>query len=472
MYLCILKGWWQRLPGFHAPRILQQSRFLKGQQRSHGLPPQYLLTEDTHGLREPCSLSTRLVAAWSNANRSRYFVNHTILCHIRVSCMLLVAIGVVISEVLSPDIANSYRPLAFYCAVADSTLTGFFESVFASLGTAIMSFYLIESYIKRAIALCCQPGDDGKSSWASNLRLLVGLTDGRQGITEPRPLDEGSRLPLFRLIATAISEMKHCFLNAISGMMFMGSFAVVQLITAWRAVHFDSNEESWTFGQLVPLLLLIIPMLSAGELISGRWSTCKTVDYPGSPDDIELRKKAAQDSDVHRCHELRSVDSVADSRHSSRTLLPGIEAAHEAISRPRITTYNPSSASTTWRSDGLLPTAKCSTSRGTETNLALYEQIRFRVVLYMLMISWPTASILAGAILAGWRAPGNDVLVIILGIYIVILRPLTNVIRFCTLRRGRSRRKRMDGLLRMVPGILAWRKRARETTREHREHDG
>lgn len=69
--------------------------------------------------------------------------------------MLLVAIGVVTSEVLSPDIANSHRPLAFYCAVADSTLTGFFESVFASLGTAIMSFFLIESYLKRAIALYC-----------------------------------------------------------------------------------------------------------------------------------------------------------------------------------------------------------------------------------------------------------------------------------------------------------------------------
>ena len=107
-----------------------------------------------------------------------------------------------------------------------------------------------------------EAGEACRSMKERNRMAKLALIEGR------------NRMRYSRVVLWVYTEMGHAFLSEIFTLIFSVAFGVTQIVCA-RNVNVPGqglaqNQNSMTFGQILPLLLIALPFLQAGEVYHGK----------------------------------------------------------------------------------------------------------------------------------------------------------------------------------------------------------
>lgn len=210
--------------------------------------------------------------------------------------MILVALLLIAAEVL----ASLWTPvgLNFYCvikgaAVKPTGLKATRSDDFSLVNLAFIAIWLVFAYTNRLSELYQDRKPHGwlYDPFVSRLREELGdrhLLQKAMEITgvNAAPVTDSLKKPIRLLIfyAAAYQQLATSFFWEIAWLMFSMSFGLTQIITVWKRLPaspfagedlLDEDQISiardtihhMDFGQMVPLLLLVLPFLSAIEAI-------------------------------------------------------------------------------------------------------------------------------------------------------------------------------------------------------------
>ena len=228
-----------------------------------------------------------------------YFIQHQIVRNVRVigmvTMMILLAFGLIIGG--GYDSFNYARPLQ--CAIAGLSTDGSF-----SVSTFFTLLFLVYSYTDRIGSLFDDQNDENHPSYSNRERLL------RLLILVLHPKLKTNALARSRIIKDVVAERRKrskklwlqrankrgmkllptyfsslqsyssSFLASIPALFFGLSYGISQVsVYRWdRPPNMTEDAKAMSFGQIVPLFLLILPALTAAEIFYGK--TFSTYSFP------------------------------------------------------------------------------------------------------------------------------------------------------------------------------------------------
>lgn len=240
------------------------------------------------------SLYTQLVvsaSAWFSCTThlatlsflDRYLQQHPRLRIFRIVCMMVIGIGALISQgmTLGYLTSSALYSVSFSCilqhhANQDDKIV---EGTFVLTNLALW-LSLIRGYAQRVTLLFFREWTTRITTANSFLSCLLaralrvpGSQSKRSALLSRMKDQDISRIDLFLL---ARSESKCAAWYTIAETFLLGSFGVCQLILLWSGwsgsvKNLLSDSNSWGFGQIIPLLLLILPILTVCETIAGEY---------------------------------------------------------------------------------------------------------------------------------------------------------------------------------------------------------
>ena len=304
----------------------EQSRRTR-QRRSKGLERFILALSDQQlvtgvailiaGFIHPCSMSMyhfNIVAAlaWFSSTTHLstlavlrvYLIDHPRIRDWRVAAMLVVFILLALAQVVSYSTQDSSVPLrcTFSNYVQESR-----DDIFSILSLVVILVFLAVSYCNRIIRLYSFDPDWSVEDWfADILRALFGKHGGtdnliritiansgkskaeegamyrrlrerrryveHRGRWEKRHIGTRLHLSMIKLFFMT-HEVQNSFLGDLLSLIFGFTFGVTS-VTVSRvnkpSVGLSGDENIMSFGQLVPLLLIALPILAAGEVYFGK----------------------------------------------------------------------------------------------------------------------------------------------------------------------------------------------------------
>lgn len=198
--------------------------------------------------------------------------------------MLLIAVLLLAAEVISylsiaqPNLKN----MAMYCSLRPRS--SYLATILIYLLPIIT--WLVAAYVNRLAAVSVKTRADPLRSWVYHYAILKADAN----FVPPVPVDRRARaidkiraandqpsrlkksiLNLFELVRFAYAELISSFLWELIWLLFGLVYAISQLGNTWR--KFESPNKSslfvMGFGQMVPIILLVLPVLAALEVYQG-----------------------------------------------------------------------------------------------------------------------------------------------------------------------------------------------------------
>ncbi|KAF1999214.1 hypothetical protein P154DRAFT_577151 [Amniculicola lignicola CBS 123094] len=190
----------------------------------------------------------------------RYLRCYAWLRHLRVFGMLLIA------SLISPSLilTSLTGPVdsSFYCHVRNITFDkrkGFLEL----MQMIFIIIYLIYAYFKRLMPLYLSPiptGDRRRLAMAQKHNQAVA------GWRRTRSIPENTtRVSAYRMAVLVFIEFNASFISTIASILFMGAYGLTRTILIWSS---HSIELEMGLGQMVPLILLVLPVFALIETLS------------------------------------------------------------------------------------------------------------------------------------------------------------------------------------------------------------
>ena len=236
-----------------------------------------------------------------------YLIDHPRVRDWRVVAMLAIFGLLVVSQAAAISIQDSSLPIQ--CAF--DSYAPFGLNIITNLALAGIIIFLVLSYTNRICRLYTVDPDWGVVDWilevltrplvrkhdVRNLETIVvtssTLSKAKQGATY-RKLQQRRRLwrycngwvkkrsAISRRMAEGFylnQELQQSFLSEILTLLFGVSYGICQMIEYRKLVPkagLTGDQDSISFGQLVPLLLMALPLLAAGEIYYGE---CKHIVF-------------------------------------------------------------------------------------------------------------------------------------------------------------------------------------------------
>ena len=275
------------------------------------------------GFVSPCSMSMyhfNIIAAlgWFSSTTHLstlavlriYFIEHPRLRNWRVVAMLLVLALLIVAQFIT-GVSTLDNSLPVRCAFTSSassssnflnplTLTVVIGFLIATYSERIVRLYIldpewsIQAWFVDAVVMTLKDGPRLSKRQYHNGQQLVKIiiessckTKAEQGVLWRR-LNErrrykrhyynlrSKRSQIARrllIILIMVTEINHSFLGDILTLEFGVAFGITQVIytrIAQPIAGIEGSQDDINFGQLVPLLLMLLPFLAAGEVYSGK----------------------------------------------------------------------------------------------------------------------------------------------------------------------------------------------------------
>ena len=269
-----------------------------------------------------------------------YLINHTQVRHWRVAAMVAILFLLGFSQVLV--YGNVDNSLPVQCCFAtnkdeflnDDGSTSLISDPFTGISLAVVILFLAISYTERIIRLYSADPEwsistwsfenimDARAKWTGHRsryrrleRIVVAFSrESRadQGVMI-RTINRHQRLAQvrnnsrLRLLLVLSGELSRSFLNELLTLLFGVAYGITQVIVSRQdspLAGITGNQNTVGFGQLVPLLLLGLPMLAAGEVFSGKL-------HAANPDSVGAKRSAERTNIPSRdaCSQIRNRSS-------------------------------------------------------------------------------------------------------------------------------------------------------------------
>ena len=154
--------------------------------------------------------------------------------------------------------------IAYLCVAYASRLYKTFTS---DDGSMIDPEWLVWNFVLRIFSKLT------KAERHAIVEKAINVCNTRRMVAIEQKLEELAAKPKFtKRLGLCIGAYTRSFLHLIAALTFLLSYGMSGVAaTRWLDYHIDLEEESstWGFGQIVPLILLILPMLAFAEIFYG-----------------------------------------------------------------------------------------------------------------------------------------------------------------------------------------------------------
>lgn len=208
----------------------------------------------------------------------RYLLEHQRLRDVRILFMIFIGVGALVSQWFRPlSLVYDHQWVNVYCLLSmphKNTSTWYDWTRLATL-----TVLLVKGYLRQLTALY---GRDYLRN-VSNSNTLTSCLAGRLLGLKRRPkpvMPNISFGSIFQVVREAQSAVAGSFWHSIDQMTLLFSFGVTQLSVYYaytiREEQYSAvanqkpDSEVWEFGQLMPLMLLILPVLTLCEIVAGK----------------------------------------------------------------------------------------------------------------------------------------------------------------------------------------------------------